>query len=49
MNICGCGECEACQELTKQLKANLTPEQKSYDDYVTRMPSSDTGSEPVEK
>lgn len=36
-DICGCGECKACIELTKSLKAQLTPEQKHYDNYVTRL------------
>jgi hypothetical protein len=40
MDICGCGECEVCQELTKKLRDNLTPEQKDYDNYVTRLPDS---------
>lgn len=31
MSVCGCGECFECQELTKRIEDNLTPEQKSFD------------------
>lgn len=36
-DVCGCGECEACLELTKELKRNQTPEQKQFDRDMQRI------------
>lgn len=34
-DICGCGECKFCQDLTKEFKGNLTFEQQKFDRDVT--------------
>lgn len=36
-DICGCGECSACEALTARLKAEQTPEQSAYDSHATRL------------
>jgi hypothetical protein len=36
-NICGCGECDFCEKLTVELKSKLTPNERAYDRYVTRI------------
>lgn len=41
-NVCGCGECDFCQNLTKELQKRLTPQEREFDNHMTRLKGSDS-------
>lgn len=44
-DICGCGECEKCKEITENILRNQTQKERDFDRYMTRLPSMEPSEE----